>query len=126
MISCAPCNASSAEETSFSLAIYFSASDCTSPSVSCISHSASGSSPFSLAIVAFVRRFCLYGRYKSSTCCIFTDCVISVSNSGVSFPCSSISRITSFFRFSKFSRYAYRSSISRIWTSSRLPVISFR
>ena len=56
--------------------------------------SASGSSPASLAIIALVRRFCLYGRNKSSSVALSSAPLMQAANICVSFPCASmLSRI---------------------------------
>ena len=88
--------------------------------------SASGSKPFSLAIVALVRRFGRYGRYRSSNATIVITASICFFNSSVSLPCSSIVASTDAFFSSKFRRYTRRSDSARNCSSFKEPVTSFR
>ena len=87
---------------------------------------ASGSNPFSLAIIALVRFFCLYGRYKSSTATRVFASSICFASSLVSFPCSSIFFLIASLRSSKFLKYNSLSWKLRSVSSSNEPVISFR
>ena len=123
----APASASSAVFTSFSVSTKASASSSGVPSVlSCAYISiASGSRPFSLALEALVAFFCLKGLYRSSTRCRTSAFSICSCRSGVSFPCSSISLITSSFLSSRPLRYFSLLSISLRITSRRPPVTSF-
>ena len=85
---------------------------------------ASGSNPFSFAIVARVLFFCLYGLYISST----STSVIAFSNSfisSVSFPCASIDFVTSSFLSFKFLRYVSLWPNSLSVSSDSPPVTSF-
>ena len=87
----APAIASSAVVTPFSASTYFAASSMSGVFIICsVITPASGSSPFSLAIVARVLRFGLYGRYKSSSRTIVSAERICAFSSSVSFPCSSM------------------------------------
>ena len=98
---------------------------------------ASGSSPFSFAIVARVRRFGRYGRYKSSTTTRVAASSMDFFSSAVSLPCSSTAALTSFRRSSmlarttalrsfKLRRYIRRSYTFRSTSSFKEPVASFR
>ena len=127
-ISFAAASASSTLSTPRSGLIYFSASSSGfGQFLSCsYNRSASGSSPFSLAIVARVRRFCLYGRYKSSASDkVFAE-RMAAFNSSVSFPCSSILLIISSLRSSRFRKYLSLSSNVRSEVSSIAPCASLR
>ena len=87
IISFAPAMASSAFATSFSSLIYSEAFSVTFRFLSCSNiASAKGSRPFSLAIVALVRFFGLYGRYKSSNATIVLAASILAFNSSVNLP----------------------------------------
>ncbi|CEY75660.1 Uncharacterised protein [Streptococcus pneumoniae] len=125
-MSCAPCKASSADCTSFSILINSTAFLAGSSFLYNNNHSANGSNPLSLAIVAFVLLFSLYGRYRSSTSCNFVALTICCRSSSVSFPFSSIRRRTSSFLSSSCIIYCHLSKIVRICTSSKEPVHSFR
>ncbi|MFZ5341651.1 MAG: hypothetical protein ACOZBL_03760 [Patescibacteria group bacterium] len=74
---------------------------------------------------ALVFFFCLYGKYKSSTCCNLSQASIFSLSSSVSFHCSSIDFNTSCFLTSRFLIYFNFSSISLICSSSRFQVASF-
>ena len=86
---------------------------------------ASGSKPFSLAIIALVLFFCLYGLYKSSTRTNVAASSICFFNSSVSLPCSSILEITAAFLSSRFLKYLSLSSRFLNTSSLREPVTSF-
>ncbi len=60
--------------------------------------SASGCNPFSLAIMAFVRFFCLYGKYKSSTSCRVAAVIIAACKVAVNFCCVAMAFNTVFLR----------------------------
>ena len=86
---------------------------------------ANSSNPFSLAIVARVRLFCLYGLYKSSSSTRVFASRMDFFNSSVSFPCSSMEFKTDSFFSSRFLRYFnLASNLLRISSSSE-PVASF-
>ena len=89
IISDAPARASAAVLTPFSSSIYLTASGSNSTGLALVLfkeriNSASGSKPFSLAIVALVRRLGLYGRYRSSNSVFNKQLSILARNSGVS------------------------------------------
>ena len=125
IISWTPWRASSTVMISFARFKYFAAS-ASIPELKPKTYRASGSNPASLAICAFVFRFCLYGKYRSSSSCMLSAWLILAFNVAVNFPCSSILLIISALRFSILATWSYVFWISRSWTSSRLPVISFR
>ena len=77
-------------------------------------------------MVALVRRFGLYGRYRSSTATAVSAASICFRSAGVIFSCSSMDAITVAFRSSKFRRYFSRSSNARSCSSFIPPVTSFR
>ena len=126
IISLAPFNASATFLTPFSSETYALASSSTGLSVICRRMiSASGSSPFSLAIVARVRRFGRYGLYKSSTTTSVWASRICFFSSSVSLPWSSMLFNTWFFLSSRFLRYVSLSKSARSCSSLREPVASF-
>ena len=127
MISKAPFIHSSTVSNPFSLFIYFVTISSLFPSFTVweIISFASGSSPFSFAIVALVLFFCLYGLYKSSTSVKIEAFKMLFFSSSVSFPCSSIRRITSSFLASKFLKYINLSFNFLRTSSLKLPVTSF-
>ena len=86
---------------------------------------ANGSKPCIRAVSAFVFRFFLKGKYKSSKAIKSLEVVIFCSNSDVKTFCSSNAFKMAFFRFSKTSNTSLNLTISPISTSSKLPVISF-
>ena len=127
IISFAPFNASSTVFTSFSSLINASASFSNGSFVICKRiRLANGSNPFSFAIIALVRFFCLYGRYKSSTATSVFASSICFASSFVSLPCSSIFFLIASLRSSKFLKYNNLSWKLRSVSSSNDPVISFR
>ncbi len=128
IMSRAPLMASSAVSTPFSSSMNSKASASGSPLLLSCSKitSANGSRPFSFATVALVRRFCLYGRYMSSSSARMVALSIAFSSSSVIFPCSSMSLYISCLRVSKPRRYEYRSERDRNVWSSTDPVSSLR
>ena len=126
IISHAPLIASFALSTPFSSEIYASAAFSSGSFVFCnVISAANGSSPFSFAIVARVRRFGRYGRYRSSTATSVSAARICFFNSSVSFPCSSILEITCSFFSSRFLKYTRRSYSFLSCSSFSSPVASF-
>ena len=128
MISEAPASACSAFSTPFSPSIYFAASAAGSGQSGDCAYkiSASGSKPFSFATVARVRRFCLYGRYKSSTSASVCAPSICAESSSVNFPWFSIEVFTSCLRASRLRKYCNLSASVRMVWSSIVPCISLR
>ena len=126
MISQAPAIASSGVLTSFSGLMKALASSSRDLSVICrIIIFARGSNPFSFAIVARVRLFGRYGRYKSSTATCVVASKIAFFNSSVKSPCSSIeARHVAFFS-SRLRKYDNLSERVRSCSSLRPPVASF-
>ena len=111
---------------SLSASTNFAASAC-KPSVgNFCTNCAIGIKPASLAIVALVRRFCLYGRYKSSTACIVSAATKAFIKFGVIAFCSVMAFSTVALRACKSSKRFVAAWMSRIWTSSKLPVTSLR
>ena len=126
-ISIAPMSASCALATSFSSLIKALASSSIGFFVICSNRIlARGSSPFSFATVARVRRFGRYGRYKSSTTTNVCAARICSFSSSVSFPCSSMVESTCSFFSSRLRRYARRSERFLSCSSLNAPVASFR
>ena len=79
----------SASGTSFSALIYVLASSGTGvDALTERMYSASGRRPRSRAIIARVRRFGLYGRYRSSSFTEVSAASIAARSSSVRFPCS--------------------------------------
>ena len=124
IISFAPCSAAASSCTSsFTKRLLAAIGFCSL----CINSSvASGSSPCSRAICAFVLRFGLNGKYKSSSTELSQQFTILFSNSSVSFPCSLIVFKMVSLRLSVSSKRSFISAIRVICTSSRFPVRSFR
>ena len=117
----------SASFTSYSSLRYLRASSGTGAAASLdMIYVASPSNPFSLAIIARVRLFGLYGLYISSTATTVSACSILARSSSVSFPCDSIEAITVCFLSSSERRYFSLSSKLLSTSSSRAPVASFR
>ena len=127
MISSASLIAVSASFTSCSSFKYLSASSRTETVASCdMIYVASPSSPFSLAIIARVRLFGLYGLYISSTATTVSACSSLARSSSVNFPWDSIDEITVCFLSSSERRYLSLSSKRLRISSSSAPVASFR
>ena len=126
-MSFAPAMASSTVCTSFSAEIYFCASSSKGFCILCSIRSvASGSSPFSFAMVALVRLFGRYGRYRSSTATSVWAFIICTLSSSVNFPCSSIEASTCSFFSSRLRKYISCSCKLLSCSSFREPVASFR
>ncbi len=127
IISIAPAIASSTFATSFSSDTYSLAS-VSRGSLHCCNKIifASGSRPFSLAIVALVLLLGRYGLYKSSTTTRVSAATIILRSSSVSFPCSSILESTCSFFSSRLRKYINLSCNLRNCSSSRDPVTSLR
>ena len=86
---------------------------------------AKGSSPFFLAVSAFVFLLFLNGKYKSSRDVkSWIESILSFK-SDVKTPCSSRTFKIVTLRFSKASYCSLYLTISPIWTSSKFPVLSF-
>ena len=127
MMSQAPAMASFAVLTFFSSEAKASASFSSGSFVICRRMIfASGSNPFSFAIVARVRRFGRYGRYKSSTTTRVAASSMDFFSSAVSLPCSSMLARTTALRSFKLRRYIKRSYRFRSISSFKEPVASFR
>ena len=94
--------------------------------VSLIIISAKGSKPRSRAIIARVRFFGRYGKYKSSNSCSFVAASKDFINSSVIFSCSVIEAMISWRRVSKLRKYLMRSSMVRNCSSCNSPVTSLR
>ncbi len=91
----APASATNTSGTSFAAFTNAFASSSGFPSSGCAhSRSASGSRPRSRAMIARVRFFGLYGRYRSSRSAFSATARIFFSSSGVSLPCRPISAST--------------------------------
>ena len=133
MMSRAPASASSSVSVPFFSSICHSrpacsfAAACTSSVTSCAQiKSASGSSPFSFAVVARVRFFCRNGAYKSSSTFIVSAAPIFFSRSAVSSFRSSSDFMMLSRRLSSSSSCSSRSRMFIIFTSSSSPVRSLR
>ena len=67
-----------------------------------------------------------FSEFSLSKACIFSAALIAFSNSGVSFSCAAMAVKISWRRCSKLRKYAKRSSMVRICSSSKEPVTSLR
>ena len=126
IMSRAPARASSVLFTPFSPFTYLAA-NCSMLHEYCFCISlAKDSSPRSMAIVARVLRFGLYGRYRSSSSVMLLADRICFSSSGVILPCSVIEVRMASRRLSSSFNFKSKSRMAVICTSFRPPVTSFR
>ena len=125
-MSFAPASAAASSATSFSASTYLAASAMISPDSSCAKMvCASGSKPFSFAIVARVLLFGRYGLYKSSTATCVCASRIAFLSSSVSLPCSSMLASTVCFLSSRLRKYVSLSKRFLSTSSFNEPVASF-
>ena len=124
MMSRAPASASSTEATLSPT--YFCASAAGSVNATLYILSAKGSRPASLATVARVRRFGLYGRYISSSSRLSTQSSMRLRSSSVIAPACPIASRTVSLRFSISANTSAQCLTSATATSSNPPVLSLR